>query len=294
MVGNPPYVRMELIKPLKPFLKVKYRCHAERADLFIYFYERALSLLKRCGFSAFIASSTWTKTKAGEGLREFLRTNASLESFLDFGDLPVFPEATTYPCVVVVRKQLPSEDHAVHAAVVDTLENLDLNQIVAESDRRVPQVHLEKSGWSFEDESVRRLREKIQNAGVPLKDYCGSPLYGIKTGLNDAFVIDAFTCERLVAQDSRNREILKPFLEGKDLKPWGYDWRGLWLIYAYHGVEINRYPAIKAYLSTFRRRLEERATNESHQWYELQQPQLAYSRKVRRAKDLLSTFLRDA
>ena len=73
VVGNPPYVRMELIKPLKPFLRVKYRCHAERADLFIYFYERALALLKRGGYSAFIASSTWTKTKAGEGLRDFSR-----------------------------------------------------------------------------------------------------------------------------------------------------------------------------------------------------------------------------
>ena len=74
VVGNPPYVRMELIKPLKPFLRVKYRCHAERADLFIYFYERALALLKRGGYSAFIASSTWTKTKAGEGLRDFLKS----------------------------------------------------------------------------------------------------------------------------------------------------------------------------------------------------------------------------
>ena len=292
VVGNPPYVRMELIKPLKPFLRVKYRCHAERADLFIYFYERALGLLKRGGYSAFIASSTWTKTKAGEGLREFLRTSASVESFLDFGDLPVFPEATTYPCVMVARKQLPSDDHAVHAAVVETLDDLDLNQVIAQSDRRVPQVHLEASGWSFEDESVRRLREKIQNARVPLKEYCGSPLRGVVSGLNEAFVIDAFTCERLVAQDARNREILKPFLEGKDLKPWGYEWRGLWLVYAYHGVEINRYPAIKAYLSTFRRRLEERATSENHQWYELQQPQLAYSARFAEPKIFYPHFSR--
>jgi hypothetical protein len=284
VVGNPPYVRMELIKPLKPFLKVKYRCHAERADLFIYFYERALALLRQRGYSAYIASSTWTKTKAGEGLREFLKSSASLESFVDFGDLPVFPEATTYPCVMVLQKQEPPADHAIHAAVVGTLDNLDLNQVVAESDRCVPQIHLETSGWSFEDESVRRLREKIQNAGVPLKEYCGSPLYGIKTGLNEAFVIDAFTCERFVAQDPQSREILKPFLEGKDLKPWRYEWRGLWLIYAYHGVDINRYPAIKAYLSTFRRRLEERATSENHEWYELQQPQSAYAPKMESPK----------
>jgi hypothetical protein len=185
---------------------------------------------------------------------------------------------------MVFRKQLPSVEHEIHAAVVDSLDDLDLDQVIAASDRRVPQVHLETSGWSFEDQSVRQLREKIQKAGVPLKEFCGSPLYGIKTGLNEAFVIDAFTCERLVAQDPRNKEILKPFLEGKDLKPWRYEWRGLWLIYAYHGVEIDRYPAIKAYLSTFRRRLEERATSDSHHWYELQQPQLAYASRMESPK----------
>ncbi|HEY3966840.1 MAG TPA: Eco57I restriction-modification methylase domain-containing protein, partial [Planctomycetaceae bacterium] len=108
VIGNPPYVRMELIKPLKPFLKLRYRCHAERADLFIYFYERAIMLLRRGGYSAFIASSTWTKTKSGEGLREFLKTSASVISFLDFGDLPVFEDANTYPCVMVLRKERPT------------------------------------------------------------------------------------------------------------------------------------------------------------------------------------------
>jgi hypothetical protein len=121
------------------------------------------------------------------------------------------------------------------------------------------------------------LREKIRAAGVPLKQYCGSPLYGIKTGLNEAFVIDTPTCERLVVEDRRSKEILKPFLEGKDLKPWRYEWRGLYLIYTHHGIDIDRYPAIKRHLATYRRRLEERATSDSHQWYELQQPQLAYT-----------------
>ncbi len=102
VIGNPPYVRMELIKPLKPFLKPTFSCHAERADLFIYFYEQAVRLLRQGGRSAFIASSTWTKTKAGEALREYLKQNATVDSFLDFGDLPVFPDATTYPAIMVV------------------------------------------------------------------------------------------------------------------------------------------------------------------------------------------------
>ena len=274
VVGNPPYVRMELIKPLKPFLKVKYRCHAERADLFIYFYERALGLLKQGGYSAFIASSTWTKTKAGEGLREFLRTSASLESFVDFGDLPVFPEATTYPCVMVVRKQLPSEITRSTRPLSSTLENLDLNRVVAESDRHVAtsppgNERLElrrriRAAATREDQEGGRAVERILRLAA-LRN-----LVGLERSVRDrCLYLRAVACRKT----RRNREILKPFLEGKDLKPWHYEWRGIWLIYAYHGIEINRYPAIKAYLSTFRRRLEERATSENHQWYELQQPQ---------------------
>ena len=280
VVGNPPYVRMELIKPIKPFLKKHYSCHAERADLFIYFYERAVRLLRSNGYSAFIASSTWTKTKAGEALRAFLKASATIVSYLDFGDLPVFPDATTYPAVMVVRRDPPAQAHLVASALVQDLENLNLGHILESRRIDVPQSELDVSGWSFEDRKIARLREKIRAAGIPLKEYCGSPLYGIKTGLNEAFVIDTHTYERLVAEDRSSKEILKPFLEGKDLKPWRYDWRGLYLIYTHHGIEIDRYPAIKRHLATYRPRLEERATIAHHQWYELQQPQLAYTKAM--------------
>jgi len=284
VVGNPPYVRMELIKPVKPFLKPHYRCHAERADLFIYFFERAVRLLRAKGRSAFIASSTWTKTKAGEGLREFLRAESTVESFLDFGDLPVFPEATTYPAVMVVVRKTPEPEHHVVSAIVPGLDDTNLERVLQTRRVDVPQAELEVAGWYFEDRRLARLRDKIREAGVPLKEYCGSPLYGIKTGFNEAFVIDSLMYERFVAEDPASKEILKPFLEGKDLKPWRYEWRGLWLIYAYHGVEIDRYRAIKAYLFTYRRRLEERATSEHHAWYELQQPQAAYAPKMEAPK----------
>ena len=284
VIGNPPYVRMELIKPIKPFLKSHYECHAERADLFIYFYERAVKLLRRGGRSAFIASSTWTRTAAGENLRRFLKAETTVVSYLDFGDLPVFPDATTYPCVMVVKQAPAAAGHTIAGAVVPDLESPDLSEILEERRITVPQTELELAGWSFEDRRLARLREKIRDAGVPLKDYCGSPLYGIKTGLNEAFVVDSLTCERLIAEDPKSKEILKPFLEGKDLKPWRYEWRGLWLIYTHHGVEIDRYRAIKAYLSTYRRQLEQRATSENHAWYELQQPQLAYTAKMATTK----------
>jgi hypothetical protein len=292
IVGNPPYVRMELIKPIKPFLKTHYNCHSERADLFIYFYEKSIRLLRRGGRASFIASSTWTRTKAGEQLRRFLKSEATVMSFLDFGDLPVFEDATTYPCVMVMRHEPPGPNHEIASAVVDELDHIDLTHLLDMRKVLVPQRELETPGWYFEDRRITRLRDKIRSVGVPLKDYCGSPLRGVVSGLNEAFVIDSVTCERLIAEDRRSKEILKPFLEGKDLKPWRYEWRGLWLIYTHHGVDINRYPAIKAHLLTFRRRLEQRATSENHAWYELQQPQLAYSGRFSEPKIMYPHFSR--
>lgn len=285
VVGNPPYVRMELIKPLKPFLKPHFRCHAERADLFIYFYERAVQLLQPGGRTAFIASSTWTKTKAGESLRAFLKAETTLDSFLDFGDLPVFEDATTYPCILVTRRQPPPPDQVVASTVVNDLEATDLARYLHAHTVAVPQAQLELSGWHFEDRLATRLRDKIRAAGVALNEYCGSsPLRGIVTGLNEAFVIDTPTRDRLVAEDHKSAEILKPFLEGKDLKTWRAEWRGLWLIYTHDKIDFVRYPAIRAYLATYRPQLERRAKSDKHEWYELQQPQFAFTPCYQRPK----------
>lgn len=275
--GNPPYVRMEFLKPYKHYLKTHYRCHTDRADLFIYFYERAIgTLLREGGIMGFISSNTWLKTGSGKALREYLQEKAAVREFLDFGDLQVFRGVTTYPAIIIVEKKEPASDHKILAAEAESLEDTDLSGRLKSVGILVPQKELDPAAWRFEDRRIARLREKILSAGIPLKEYCGSPLYGIKTGLNEAFVVDRETRDRLIAEDPKSEEILKPFLEGKDLKPWRAEPRDLWLIYTWHGIEIDRYPAILEYLRPFRKRLEARATSHAHAWYELQQPQRAY------------------
>jgi hypothetical protein len=112
------------------------------------------------------------------------------------------------------------------------------------------------------------------------------------SGLNEAFVIDTPTRDRLIAEDRKSGEILKPFLEEKDLKAWRVEWRGLWLIYAHHGVDISRYPAIRSYLTTYRTQLERRATIDHHEWYELQQPQFAFTPHYQKPKIIYPHFSR--
>lgn len=90
VLGNPPYVRMEFLKLLKPYLEKRYEVVSDRADLYCYFYERGLRLLKPGGRLGYISSNTFFKTGSGKPLREYLLQEATIESVVDFGDLQVF------------------------------------------------------------------------------------------------------------------------------------------------------------------------------------------------------------
>ena len=97
-----------------------------------------------------------------------------------------------------------------------------------------------------------------------MKEVYGSPLYGIKTGANDAFVVNTETKDRLCLQDPRSANLLKPYLGGKDLIRWGAEPRGLWIIYIpQNRINIDEFPAIKAWLEPFRTQLEGRATTQN-------------------------------
>jgi len=288
VVGNPPYVRMELIKPLKPHLREEYRCHSDRADLFIYFYERAVKLLRHGARNAFIASSNWMKTAAGNRLRDYLGSRTTLLRLLDVSDARVFEEASTYPCVLVIRKGAPGGSHLVLTEVTRDVEDAHL---IGQRQRplvEVPQRSLSSAPWRFQDPRVAALRQKLAMCGGRLVDRFGSPLYGIKTGLNEAFVIDRATRDRLASSNPECEQILKPFLEGKDVKPWRTASRDLWLIYTKKGIDVRKFPAVVEHLKAFRARLEARATRQ--EWYELQQPQARYAAAFEEPKIVYPRF----
>lgn len=270
VIGNPPYVRMELLKALKPYLATRYEVVSDRADLYCYFYERGLRLLKPGGRLGYISSNTFFKTRAGKPLRQYLLREASIESVVDFGDLQVFEGVTTYPAIVVLRRSRAPQDHELRFWKVDALPEANFRASWVGAADVYAQAALDDGSWELEGAAFLALRNKIRNAKPTLKEAYGLPLYGIKTGLNAAFVIDTETKERLCAEDTRSIELLKPFLEGKDLKRWWGEPRGLWLIYIpKNRVNIDDYPAIRDWLLPFREGLEKRATKQ--EWFELQQ-----------------------
>ena len=276
VLGNPPYVRMEHLKKQKVQLKANYEVASDRADLYCYFYERGLRILKPGGRLGYISSNTFFKTRSGKLLRQYLLREAAIESVVDFGDLQVFEGVTTYPAIVTLKRGAAPQDHELRFWKVDSLPESNFQASWVRQAACYPQDALDESSWELEGAALRSLRQKIKSGKPTLKEVYGTPLYGIKTGLNSAFVIDTGTKEHLCTEDPRSIELLKPVLEGKDIKRWRAEPRGLWLIYIpKNRINIEDYPAIRNWLLPFRDKLEERATRQA--WFELQQSQEAYA-----------------
>ncbi|MCG6206016.1 N-6 DNA methylase [Rhodopseudomonas sp. HC1] len=282
VIGNPPYVRMELIKPVKPYLEKTYVVAADRTDLYAYFFEKGVRLLKQGGRLGFISSSTFFRTGSGENLRVFLGDNVSVESVIDFGDLQIFEGVTTYPAILTLRKA-EADDGTLWFLKIDDALPPDLGAVFVGKAQTMPRSRLGAGSWQLEDDALARLRDKIVAGRKTLGEVYGAPLRGIVTGFNEAFIIDTPTRDRLVKQDAKSAELLKPFLKGEDIKRWRVEPDGLFLINTPKGnVDIENYPAIRDWLLPFRPELEKRATKQ--EWWELQQAQLAYQPKFEAPK----------
>ncbi len=276
VIGNPPYVRMEHLKPIKPWLAKHYKVADERTDLYAYFFEQGVRLLKPGGRLGYISSSTFFRTGSGEKLRLHLTEYTDIETITDFGDVQIFEGVTTYPAILTMQKRETLGEASGDLAYLNIKQDeSDLGRAFEQGAKTMPRTRLTGGSWQLENAALANLRAKITRGKKTLKEVYGAPLYGIKTGLNEAFVIDTATRDRLVKADPKSAGLLKPFLKGENIKRWRVESDGLWLINTPRGkVDIEAYPAIRDWLLPFKKQLEARATEQN--WWELQQAQLAY------------------
>lgn len=288
VLANPPYVRQELIKDQKPAFKRVYgNLYTGTADLYVYFYLRALQLLKPGGMLAFISSNKWLRAGYGEKLRVRLAANTTLYSLIDFGDLPLFG-AIAYPVIVIARQQQPPNDDGGPQAL--TVRSLDILGDLTAAVRAaffVPQRSLRADGWQLANTQTLDLMDKLRAAGLSLGEYVSERFYrGIVTGLNEAFVIDRATRDRLIAEDPHSAEIIKPWLRGRDVKRWCVEWAGLYLIYAPWELSLEQYPSIASHLEQFRKSLTDRPEVREGRfpWYALSRYGAEYVAEFERPK----------
>jgi len=279
VIGNPPYVRQEVFSDLKPNFKENYDTYSGTADLYVYFIERGMRVLRNEGHFYYIVPNKWMRANYGKALRTWLQER-KLEAITDFGDLPVFEEATTYPCLLQIKKE---QNPGIFRAL--EIEALPIEDIIQKENNRgfdVDATKLQDDGWSLVPLKTQRLLEKLKAKGTPLGEYVDGKIYrGVLTGYNKAFVIDEETKNRLIAEDESSSEIIKPFLAGRDIKRYQVPQPENFLIFTRRGIEIDAYPAVKKYLEEYREQLEPRPKDVpsskwkgrkpgSYKWYEIQ------------------------
>ncbi|MBN2654695.1 MAG: Eco57I restriction-modification methylase domain-containing protein [Nitrospirae bacterium] len=232
VIANPPYVRHEGIKEMKPELKKEFGSFfCGTADIYTYFYHRGLDVLKSSGHLCFIAPNKFMRAGYGKNTRELLTAASTPKIVIDFADLPIF-DATTYPSIILLEKRLPQNDDMTATATFSISSQLDrLEETLDEISFPMPIKALRNEGWNLEQPGVLALMEKLRKAGKPLGEYVKGRFYrGILTGLNEAFVIDADTRKKLIAEDPKSEELIKPWLRGRDIKKWKAEWAGLYVI----------------------------------------------------------------
>ena len=321
VLANPPYVRMEKLdnEDGLSYVEAFPEVAASRADILVYFYARALQLLRSGGWLSFITSNKFMRAGYGAGIREHLPASLRIRRIIDFGDLPLFEAngkpIAAYPAVVVgsrsdetsghnlrvgdlsgpVRRELSDVNLKVNAENVRGALK-DLDGLLARAEfSNFPQTLLRKDSWILDDPVAVRLFERLMSRGNSIGEAVSERIYsGVKTGLNKAFVIDRVKRDELVHDDPRSAELIKPWMRGSDIKRWKADWSEAFIIFANRGVNIEQYPAIMDHLRWFRRDLAKRATANQHPWYELQQPQEGFYDQFSHPKIVWPDITREA
>lgn len=276
VIGNPPYIRQEEIKEFKPFLKSNFKLYSGLADIYIFFIERGFEILKNNGAFTFIIPNKFMQAGYGQNTRRFL-LDQNLIEIVDFGDYQVFEEATTYPCILMASKNFAH----VKFKTAKINSNDFKENFVKYIDRIktfVDTKSLNENTWIISNKSEQLLIEKLKSTCINLQDYLGViGKYGIKTGLTEAFVISTETKDRIIEQDSKSSDLIKPFLLGRNISAYCSSYVSNWLILIPKGFTIrkNLSPANPFYLNEPPPRYGNMEIDEAWDWFKKEYPAIA-------------------
>jgi hypothetical protein len=216
VIGNPPYIRIQRIDHIQSdYFYKSFKTPMSKTDLSQLFLEKSFSLVKIKSLMGFVCSSQWMSTDYGMNMRKML-SKGKLRSIVDFGSLPVFKKANTYPAIFILS---PTPSDSLSIKRINSSDQLNIYSIEQIETRKISLHLLSESPWSFESFNLQaRLRERAIEFS-PLKEF-GKAMIGDLTGMDAAFVL------------YRDKAIKAKF-EKDVLYP-----------YAYRGNEINRYEYV--------------------------------------------------
>ena len=260
VIANPPYVQLQKMdNNTKTLYKsLNYETHEATGDLYSLFFERGVRLLKEQGVLTYITSNKWMRAGYGKSLRNFFIRNTHPIQLVDLGG-GVFESATVDTDILILK----NESYFAETIAVAATKELNAKNISSFVQKQsVKMKFKEDENWAILSEIEQSIKNKIERYGIPLKDWDIRINYGIKTGCNEAFIVNEEQRNKILAnckdeeERSRTAKIIRPILRGRDIKRNGYEWANSFLINMHNGyktrtgeiishVNINNYPAIK-------------------------------------------------
>ena len=321
VIGNPPYIQLQGMNEsdkrqleYKKYNKIqtkhnikRYETYKSMGDIYQLFYELGLSnLCKDNAILCYITSNKWMRSGYGASTREFFaKYNPIL--VLDLGP-DVFEGATVDVNIILIQKSSSPSNDIINIPAVNITKETPWKNMLFNNDIKDKYIQINKcsnksqgESWIINNKIDKQILTKINKIGKPLGDWDDIKInYGIKTGFNEAFIIDSAKRDDLVKLDPKSAEIIKPILRGRDIKKYKAEWAGLWVIATFPASKINidNYPAVKNYLQSFGSMIEQSGENGSrkktgNKWFETQD-QISYFAEFEKEKIIYPEISQDS
>ena len=271
MIGNPPYIQLAKMKDvIDVYQEAGFETFARTGDIYCLFYEKGIDLLKKNeGVLSYITSNSWMKTKYGESLRKFFVEKTNPIKILNFEDTQIFPSATVEANILISKRQKYTKETESVALKQDVANQtiqiyFDNNKVILND--------LSEEEWVLLSKPDFIIKSEIEkNPSLKSLDY--KIISGVKTGLNEAYLIDEELRNELVLKDSKNKEIIRPIIRGRDISKYNYSFNEIYCIFTHNGnisMQIpaidcqNDYPTIYEYLLSFDEKIVNRPSQGRH------------------------------
>ena len=257
IIGNPPFIQLQKMKKKSETRLYKtngYEVHSDEGDIYCLFFERSDKLLCKGGVLSYITSNKWMKVEYGEKLRDYFISNTIPIELIDFPKMRIFKDATVESCIFTfVANKEKNDASTINVSTCEVPSKSDIEKMsdFVKQHRNYCTFSIGKS-WSIMNPMDIQISKRIEAVGKPLKDWDIEINYGIKTGLNPAFLIDEGTRKKIIDEDPKSDEIIRPILQGRDIQRYVVGPIGQYIIATFPSKEysIDDYPGVKKYFES--------------------------------------------
>ena len=294
VIGNPPYFSISSDKTLIS-VRDQYQTFSKTGDIYALFVEHTNKILRDKAIASLIISNKWLRANYGQSLRMFLSNETNPIELIDFGQNLLFENAIVHTNIITFKKESSNNltsgvrfDDGFFDDKLFDFEYFIQNNIIDD-------IRVSSKIWNVVPSLVSDIQIKIEKNNIRLKDFDIEINFGLKTGLNKAFIIDKAKKNELVNKGEQNKDIIKPILRGRDTRRYHCKFADLWIINSHNGYKnenrinvIDDYPVIYNHLLEFEADAKRRYDKGNH-WTNLRN--CAYLDKFEKPKIIFSEIV---